>query len=83
MAPERPCTPYPNAGADRWGVLGSRISITDPFPAPDLGHRIYAIFTMTIHPDVSGKPHVLMMHERIFAHINRDPGINQEQLSPA
>jgi hypothetical protein len=30
---------------------------------------------MTIHPDVSGKPHVLMMHERIFAHINRHPGV--------
>ena len=26
----------------------------------------YAVFTMTIHPDVSGKPHVLMMHERLF-----------------
>jgi peptidoglycan-N-acetylglucosamine deacetylase len=35
----------------------------------------YAAFTMTIHPDVSGKPHVLMMHERIFAHINRHPGV--------
>jgi peptidoglycan/xylan/chitin deacetylase (PgdA/CDA1 family) len=35
----------------------------------------YAVFTMTIHPDVSGKPHVLMMHERIFAHIDRHPGV--------
>ena len=35
----------------------------------------YAVFTMTIHPDVSGKPHVLLMHERIFAHISRNPGV--------
>lgn len=35
----------------------------------------YAVFTMTIHPDVSGKPQVLMMHERMFAHMNRHPGV--------
>jgi peptidoglycan/xylan/chitin deacetylase (PgdA/CDA1 family) len=35
----------------------------------------YAVFTMTIHPDVSGKPQVLMMHERIIAHINKHPGV--------
>ena len=29
---------------------------------------------MTIHPDVSGKPHVLTMHERLFAHISKHPG---------
>jgi stearoyl-CoA desaturase (delta-9 desaturase) len=26
----------------------------------------YAVFTMTVHPDVSGRPQVLMMHERLF-----------------
>jgi hypothetical protein len=35
----------------------------------------YACFTMTIHPDVSSKPHVLTMHERIFAHISRHFGV--------
>jgi peptidoglycan/xylan/chitin deacetylase (PgdA/CDA1 family) len=35
----------------------------------------YAVFTMTIHPDVSGKPHVLLMHERLFAHMSRHPGV--------
>ena len=35
----------------------------------------YAVFTMTIHPDVSGKPQVLMMHERLFAHISQHPGV--------
>ena len=30
---------------------------------------------MTIHPDVSGKPHVLTMHERLFAHISKHPGV--------
>jgi peptidoglycan/xylan/chitin deacetylase (PgdA/CDA1 family) len=35
----------------------------------------YAVFTMTIHPDVSGKPHVLAMHERLFAHMIKHPGV--------
>ena len=35
----------------------------------------YAVFTMTIHPDVSGKPHVLTMHERLFAYIVKHPGV--------
>ncbi len=35
----------------------------------------YAVFTMTLHPDVSGKPQVLLMLERLFAHINAHPGV--------
>ena len=35
----------------------------------------YAVFTMTVHPDVSGRPGVLMMHERIIEHINRHDGV--------
>jgi peptidoglycan/xylan/chitin deacetylase (PgdA/CDA1 family) len=35
----------------------------------------YAVYTLTIHPDVSGKPHVLMMLERLFDHINRHSGV--------
>ena len=35
----------------------------------------YAIFTMTIHPDVSGRPAVLAMHERIIEHINGHSGV--------
>jgi peptidoglycan-N-acetylglucosamine deacetylase len=35
----------------------------------------YAVFTMTIHPDVSGRPQVLMMLERLFNHISRHPGV--------
>jgi peptidoglycan/xylan/chitin deacetylase (PgdA/CDA1 family) len=31
----------------------------------------YAAFTMTIHPDVSGRPQVLLALERLMAHINR------------
>ena len=30
---------------------------------------------MTIHPDVSGRPHVLLMHERIIEHINKHEGV--------
>ncbi len=35
----------------------------------------YAVFTMTIHPDVSGRPQVLLMHERIIAHLQAHPGV--------
>ena len=35
----------------------------------------YAVFTMTIHPDVSGRPQVLMMLERLYGHIVRHPGV--------
>ena len=35
----------------------------------------YAVFPMTIHPDVSGRPHVLMMLERLYHHIVRHPGV--------
>jgi peptidoglycan/xylan/chitin deacetylase (PgdA/CDA1 family) len=33
----------------------------------------YAVFTMTIHPDVSGRPQVLLMLERLIAHLNAHP----------
>ena len=35
----------------------------------------YAVFTMTIHPDVSGRPQVLLMHERLIEYINSHPGV--------
>jgi peptidoglycan/xylan/chitin deacetylase (PgdA/CDA1 family) len=35
----------------------------------------YAVYTMTIHPDVSGRPQVLMMLERLFNHMSRHPGV--------
>jgi len=35
----------------------------------------YAVFTMTIHPDVSGRPQVLLMLERLYAHLIRHPGV--------
>jgi peptidoglycan/xylan/chitin deacetylase (PgdA/CDA1 family) len=35
----------------------------------------YAVFTMTIHPDVSGRPQVLLMLERLIAHINGHDGV--------
>ncbi len=35
----------------------------------------HAAFTMTIHPDVSGRPQVLMMHERLHEYIRRHPGV--------
>ncbi|WP_459102891.1 polysaccharide deacetylase family protein [Helicobacter pylori] len=35
----------------------------------------YAVFSMTIHPDVSGRPQVLLMHEKIIEHINKHDGV--------
>ena len=35
----------------------------------------YAVFTITIHPDVSGRPQVLLMLERLYAHMIRHPGV--------
>jgi peptidoglycan/xylan/chitin deacetylase (PgdA/CDA1 family) len=35
----------------------------------------YAVFTMTVHPDVSGRPGQLLMHERIIEHINGHDGV--------
>ncbi|WP_417585695.1 polysaccharide deacetylase family protein [Pelagibacterium sp.] len=35
----------------------------------------YAVFTMTVHPDVSGRPQVLMMHERLIEYINSHEGV--------
>jgi peptidoglycan-N-acetylglucosamine deacetylase len=34
----------------------------------------YAVFTMTIHPDVSGRPQVLLMHERLIEYITGHEG---------
>lgn len=33
------------------------------------------IFPMTIHPQVSGKPQVILMHENIIDHINSHEGV--------
>lgn len=35
----------------------------------------YAVFTMTIHPDVSGRPQVLLMHERLIEYISGHEGV--------
>lgn len=36
----------------------------------------YATFTMTIHPDVSGRPQVLMALERLIEHISSHDGVS-------
>ncbi|MGC8487561.1 MAG: polysaccharide deacetylase family protein [Clostridia bacterium] len=35
----------------------------------------YAVFPFTIHPDVSGRPDVLLMHERLIEYMARQPGV--------
>jgi peptidoglycan/xylan/chitin deacetylase (PgdA/CDA1 family) len=34
----------------------------------------YAVFAMTVHPDVSGRPQVLLMHERLIDYIRSHDG---------
>jgi peptidoglycan/xylan/chitin deacetylase (PgdA/CDA1 family) len=41
----------------------------------DWVYREYEYAVMTIHPDASGHPHVLMMLERLYHHIVRHPGV--------
>ena len=43
----------------------------------DYVYREYddAVFPITIHPDVSGRPQVLLMLERLIAYITSHPGI--------
>jgi peptidoglycan/xylan/chitin deacetylase (PgdA/CDA1 family) len=38
-------------------------------------HHDYATFLCTIHPDSAGKPHVLMMLERLIDHMSRHDGV--------
>ena len=40
----------------------------------------YAVFTMTVHPDVSGRPQVLLMLERLIEHINSHEGVKWAQF---
>lgn len=35
----------------------------------------YGVVTLTLHPDVSGKPQVLLMLERLYAHMASHPGV--------
>ncbi|WP_019630657.1 polysaccharide deacetylase family protein [Actinomadura atramentaria] len=35
----------------------------------------YAVFVMTVHPDVSGRPGALLMHERLIDHIGGHDGV--------
>jgi hypothetical protein len=35
----------------------------------------YAVFALTIHPDVSGKPHVLQMHDRFYQYMKGFEGV--------
>jgi peptidoglycan/xylan/chitin deacetylase (PgdA/CDA1 family) len=36
----------------------------------------YGVFTMTIHPDVSGRPQVLLALERLIEHINSHDAVH-------
>ena len=35
----------------------------------------YAVYTLTIHPDISGRPQTLLMLERVIAHIANHEGV--------
>jgi peptidoglycan-N-acetylglucosamine deacetylase len=40
----------------------------------------YAVFALTIHPDVSGRPQVLLMLERVIDHINSHDGVSWHRM---
>ncbi|HVC04367.1 MAG TPA: polysaccharide deacetylase [Candidatus Acidoferrales bacterium] len=40
----------------------------------------YAVFAFTIHPDVSGRPQVLLMLERLIDHINNHAGVTWQPM---
>jgi hypothetical protein len=35
----------------------------------------YAVFLMSVHPDVAGRPQVLLMLERLYQHMIAHPGV--------
>ncbi|OZI26080.1 polysaccharide deacetylase [Bordetella genomosp. 9] len=41
----------------------------------------YAVFPITIHPDVSGRPQVLLMLERLYAYMRSHPGVRFVTMS--
>jgi peptidoglycan/xylan/chitin deacetylase (PgdA/CDA1 family) len=43
----------------------------------------YAVFAMTVHPDVSGRPQVLLMHERFIRYISGHPGVSWVTMEEA
>lgn len=49
----------------------------------DYMYREYddAVFPMTIHPDVSGRPQCIIMHEKLIDYINKHPGVRWCTLS--
>src|SRR6266566_2299436 len=40
----------------------------------------YAVYALTIHPDVSGRPQVLLMLERLIDHINEHEGVRWQTM---
>ena len=43
----------------------------------------YAVFPITIHPDVSGRPQVLLMLERLIGYINHHSGVEWVTMEDA
>ena len=41
----------------------------------------YAIFAMTVHPDCSGRPNVMLAHESLIEHINKHQGVRWVTLN--
>ena len=44
-------------------------------------HHDYAVFPITIHPDSAGKPHVLMMLERLIEHMQAHDGVRMVTMA--
>lgn len=69
-------------------IVSFKTSTSQGYVSPDVIERLWKsqfdyfyreydtfIFPMTIHPQVSGKPQVLLMHEKIIEYINSHEGV--------
>jgi peptidoglycan/xylan/chitin deacetylase (PgdA/CDA1 family) len=43
----------------------------------------YAVFAFTIHPDVSGRPQVLLMLDRLISYLNQHEGVRWVTMEQA
>jgi len=43
----------------------------------------YAVFAFTIHPDVAGRPQVLLMLDRLIGYLNQHDGVKWSTMEQA
>ena len=69
-------------------VVSFKASTSQGYVSPDVIEKLWKtqfdyfyreydtfVFPMTVHPQISGKPQVILMHEKIIDYINSHPGV--------